>query len=168
MSLAGWVFVPLNVRQRTDTLAFRSYCGIMHHTVILAVGCDPVLSDTRSQLLRNAGYIVVSTISLRKAIACFLEGDFDLVLLCHSIPVQGRERMAQLMREHASRTPIVTVATSVGQCDPFADATIESDPENLIAGLREVLNEKEETAGYDKVLPENVPPARLPWRRSGT
>ena len=140
----------------------------MHHTVILAVGHDPVLLDTRSQVLRKTGYIVVSTLSLPKAVAYFLEGDFDLVLLCHSIPVQGRERLVQVMRERASSTPFVTVATSLGQCDPFADATIENDPENLIAALREVLKGKDEAAKDDKVLPESAPTPKLPYRRSGS
>ena len=139
----------------------------MHHTVILAVGCDPVLLETRCQVLRKTGYIVISTLSLRKAVACFLEGDFDLVLLCHSIHVQGRERVVQLMREHASSTPIVTVGSSLGQCDPFADATIENDPENLVAGIREVLKEKDGAQKDDKVPTATVPPARLPYRRSG-
>jgi hypothetical protein len=69
-----------------------------------------------------------------------VRGDFDLVLLCHSIPSDARERLVSVIREHTSRTPIISVASFGGQFDCFADATIENDPNLLIASLREVLS----------------------------
>lgn len=77
----------------------------MPHTLVLAVGRDSVLLETRSQVLQAAGYTVIPERSLKKAVARFREGDFDLVLLCHSIPAQDRERLTLLLREHTSRTP---------------------------------------------------------------
>jgi CheY-like chemotaxis protein len=62
----------------------------MSSSNILAVGQDPVLLKTRSQVLRAEGFTVVPVLSLIKAIGYLLEGDFDLILLCHSIPVQIR------------------------------------------------------------------------------
>jgi hypothetical protein len=60
-------------------------------------------------------------------------GDFDLVLLCHSIPAGDKERVAGLIREDKSRIPIVSVASFDGQYDPFAEATIKNDPQAMIA-----------------------------------
>ena len=140
----------------------------MPHTHVLAVGHDPMLLETRSQVLREAGYTVVSTISLSKSIVYFLDGDFDLILLCHSIRVAGRERLARLMRGHAPRTPIVTVVSYLGEKDPFADASIENDPEHLVAALREFLHGREGAANDDKAVPDSAPAAELPDRRSGT
>jgi len=107
--------------------------------VVLMVGRDQVLAETRSQVLRTAGYIVVTTFSSRQAIDEFVRGDFDLVVLCHSIPGDARERLVKALREHTSRTPIVSVASFDGHFDGFADATIENDPNLLIHCLREVL-----------------------------
>ena len=114
----------------------------MPHTLVLAVGHDPVLLETRSQVLQAAGYTVVSELSLKKAVARYLEGDFDLVLLCHSIPAKNRELLTKLLREHTSCTPIVSVSSSLSALDSFADATIGNDPKELLVGLRELLVER--------------------------
>jgi CheY-like chemotaxis protein len=111
----------------------------MPHTLVLAVGHDPVLLETRGQVLQAAGYTVVLELSLKKVVDRFREGDFDLVLLCHSIPAKDRELLTQLLRQHTSRTPIVSVSTNVCDLDSFADAMVGNDPGELLAGLRELL-----------------------------
>ena len=101
-------------------------------------------------MLQAAGYTVIPELSLKKAVAKFREGDFDLVLLCHSIPAQDRERLTRLLREHTSRTPIVSVSCSLSGLDSFADATIGTDPKELLVGLRELLAEKRPTLVDDR------------------
>jgi DNA-binding response OmpR family regulator len=116
----------------------------MRGVVVLAIGYDPVLLETRSQVLRSAGYTVVSARSLKQAIPQFLEGDFDLVVLCHSIPEEDRQRFMNLIRRHTSRTPVVFISSGFGQLDRSADVTLENDPDDLVAGLREVLSRNRE------------------------
>lgn len=140
----------------------------MSSSVILAVGQDPVLLKTRSQILRTQGFAVVAVFSLSKAIDRLTEGDFDLILLCHSIPVQIRERLVQRIREHTSGTPIVTVAAYSAQVDPFADATVENDPEHLVADLRHLLQGWKSSSKNGKILPESAVAPNLPRPRSGT
>jgi DNA-binding response OmpR family regulator len=111
------------------------------------VGRDRVLVETRSQVLRTAGYTVVPAFTPRQAVDEFVRGDFDLILLCHSIPGDARERLASVIREHTSRTPIISVASFDGQFDDFADATIENDPNSLIDSLREVLHRGKDNSG---------------------
>jgi CheY-like chemotaxis protein len=117
------------------------------HTVVLMVGRDRVLVETRSQVLRTAGYIVVPAYTPRQAIDEFVRGDFDLVLLCHSMPEDARERLVSVIREHTSRTPIVSVASFDGQFDGFADATIENDPNLLIDSLRKIVSRNSDSSG---------------------
>jgi CheY-like chemotaxis protein len=119
----------------------------MPHAVVLMVGRDRVLLETRSQVLRTAGFTVVPAFSPRQAIDEFMRGDFDLVLLCHSIPGDARERLVSGIREHTSRTPIVSVASFDGHFDGFADATVENDPNLLINSLREVLHRGRNNSG---------------------
>ena len=88
-----------------------------------------------------AGFTVVPAFTLRQAMDEFVSGDFDLVLLCHSIPEDDRERLVEVLRKHTSRTPIISVASFDGQLDGFADGTIENDPRLLIAGLRNILHQ---------------------------
>jgi hypothetical protein len=82
---------------------------------------------------------VVPAFTPRQAVDEFARGDFDLVLLCHSISGDVRERLVSVIREHTSRTPIVSVASFDGHFDGFADATIENDPNLLLDSLSEVL-----------------------------
>jgi len=119
----------------------------MAHSVVLMVGHDRILAMTRSQVLRSSGYIVVTAFTPRQAIDEFVKGDFDIVLLCHSIAGDARERLVIALREHSSRTPIVSVASFDGHFDGFADATVENDPQSLINSLREVLQRGRKNSG---------------------
>jgi hypothetical protein len=112
----------------------------MLQTVLLAVGHDPLLLKTRGQVLQAAGYIVVLTHSLKEAKATFLHGDFDLVILCHSLSLDERERLTYLIREQTALTPIISISPNLGHHDLFTDVTLDNDPNELVAGLREVLN----------------------------
>jgi len=117
----------------------------MHRNLILAVGNDSHLLDTRQLLLEAAGYLVVTASSAREAVDRFLAGNFDLVLLCHSISDKDRDRLACLVRASGSLTPVVTVAGCIGQHDGFATATIGSEPLQLLTEIRNVLNKQQQT-----------------------
>ena len=108
--------------------------------LILAVSHDPALLESRSSILRSAGYAVVQVLSAKQAQELLESGSFDLVLLGHSLPAHDRDRLTRLIRSSGSLTPVVTVAPLT---DPlpyeFADALVEGSPEMLLNGIREVL-----------------------------
>src|SRR5580693_4664431 len=108
--------------------------------IVLAVGFDLSLMTTRDLVLQSAGYVVVEASSLEEAVDHFQSGDFDLVLLCHSVPAGDRERLASLIRASGSRIPIVSIATSLGECDAFANSTLEDGPNKFVAGIRDALS----------------------------
>jgi CheY-like chemotaxis protein len=114
--------------------------GRMPHTNVLMVGRDAALVEMRGRVLRAAGYSVMASARPEQAINQFLVGDFDLVILCHSIPTEERKSLCNRFRQHTSRTPIVSVASNAGDQDPFVDATIESEPTELIAELGDLLS----------------------------
>ena len=60
----------------------------MSPVFLLAVGQDPIVLSTRCSILRSAGYMVAEASSIAESLELFKDADFDLVLLCHSIPVQ--------------------------------------------------------------------------------
>lgn len=108
-------------------------------TVVLAVGLDAWQLTAQNSALRSAGYVVTSAVSCRDAIEHFRAGDFDLVLLGHSISMEDKERLTFLIRASGSRTPVVCIAESPGDCNRFADATLEGDASALIKGMRAAL-----------------------------
>lgn len=107
--------------------------------VILAVCLDPSFPAAQGAIWRSASFIFLAANSVKEAIVHFKAGDFDLVLLGHSIPVDARERLTFLIRSTGSQVPVVSVAGSPGHHDSFADATIEQDSSELLTGLGELL-----------------------------
>ena len=111
--------------------------------VLLAVGLDSSLLESQRSVWQTAGYHITSADSIREGIAQFHEGDFDLVLLSHSIPSESRERLAYLIRASGSRIPVICVSESSSGSDSLADATIRSGPENLLQGIEDLLSKQE-------------------------
>jgi CheY-like chemotaxis protein len=99
----------------------------------------------RGLVLESAGYLVESASTLKGAADRFQSGDFDLVLLCHSVPRKDRDRLTSLIRSSRSRTPIISIAGNLGECDAFATATLEDGPNNFLAGIKDVLVKAEKT-----------------------
>lgn len=108
--------------------------------LILNVGQDPELLRTRSLILRAQGYGVESC-SIEEAIHRFRACDFDLVLLCHSVPRRERERLILLIRDYDGSTPVLFVAAASADCpDRLANASSRSDPRELLQSIRDVLS----------------------------
>jgi CheY-like chemotaxis protein len=107
--------------------------------IVLAVGFESSFMAVRMLVLQSAGYVVVRASSLRETVDHLQSGDFDLVLLCHSVPATDRERLTSLIRASGLRISIVSIAGSLGECNAFANATLEDGPNKFLAGTREVL-----------------------------
>ncbi len=108
-------------------------------TVVLAVDFDSSLLATKSPVWESAGYVVTAAGSIAEAGARFQDGDFDLVLLGHSIPVESRKRFTSLIRATGSKIPVVYVSQSPSDRDLYADATIRDEPIGLLRGIREIM-----------------------------
>jgi DNA-binding response OmpR family regulator len=111
----------------------------MFFTVALAVGLDSSLVAGQSSAWQSAGYFVTPVKSIREAIVHLREGDFDLVLLGHSISPDSRERFTLLIRESGSRTPVISLTDSPKTHDSFADLTIGNESANLLKSIREFM-----------------------------
>jgi DNA-binding NtrC family response regulator len=111
----------------------------MHMTVVLAVGLDSWQLTSYGSDLRSAGYVVISASSIRDAIEQFKVGDFDLVLLGHSISAEHKERLSSLIRAAGSRTPVVCIPNSSGDCNSFLDGILQDHASTLLTGMEEIL-----------------------------
>jgi DNA-binding response OmpR family regulator len=114
-------------------------------TVLLAVGLDSSLLATQKLAWRSAGYFVTSAASLREAILHVNEGDFDLVLLGHSLPAESRERLTYMIRASGSHIPVVCVTNSSSDSDKSADAILPNEPDHLLHDIRELLAQRAES-----------------------
>jgi DNA-binding response OmpR family regulator len=104
----------------------------MPHHVLLSVGSDPDLMTTRSMVLRQAGYAVETAMTVRTAMPLFVSGDFDLVIICASIPEGQR---IQLISAIKSKRPLAMIM--IDDVVPILDrgkALLESVANNLAPG----------------------------------
>jgi DNA-binding response OmpR family regulator len=71
------------------------------HTVskaVLVYGSDEILVGTRTMLLENAGFRVLSATNYADAEAIIRSGGVALVVLCHSLNRDDREAILRLVR----------------------------------------------------------------------
>jgi DNA-binding NtrC family response regulator len=114
-------------------------------TLVLAVGMDSALLAGQRPIWQSAGYFVTHAGSIREAIVQLRDGDFDLVLLFHSIPAESRERLTFLIRSSGMRIPVVCVVDSSSDHDSFADATFRNEPDHLLRGIGELFANRSKT-----------------------
>jgi DNA-binding NtrC family response regulator len=126
---------------------------LMPFTLVLAVGLDSSLVAGQWSAWQSAGYFVTPLKSINEAIVHLREGDFDLVLLGHSIPADSRERFTFLIRASGSRTPVVSITDSSSECDCFADATSSNEPASLLKSIRELLAERARAPALGRDMP---------------
>jgi CheY-like chemotaxis protein len=111
----------------------------MEQVFVLHLGREPALLETRSQILKNAGYSVIPASSVEAGLRTLRLFGFDVVLICHSVFAADRERFIRSVRKHNPLTPLVLVSDApVGSLEG-CDVTIENDPQTLVRKLPLVL-----------------------------
>jgi DNA-binding response OmpR family regulator len=111
-------------------------------TLILNIGQDRALLDSRGLVLQSAGYTVESICSIEQAIDRFKAGVFHLVVLCHSLSEKERERLIRHIRVDGPATPVIFTAAIYAACpDHLADRSIGSAPDELLRSVHDVLQE---------------------------
>jgi len=114
----------------------------MPQYLLLSVGCDPLLMGTRTGLLVEAGYSVVPSFTSRDAFQMFISRDIDLVIICHTIPEEEKNKLIASMKERNKRTPIVSIHAD-GEADgELVDAYVHGldGPVALLSCIAELLD----------------------------
>lgn len=112
--------------------------------LILTVGMDPMILSSRCSVLRIAGHTVVPASSIAKAVDAFPKASSDLVLLCHSVPLEDRDRLTAALRAISSRVPIYTVgALSYETERGITDGLLSNSPQKLINQIKQAERKPE-------------------------
>ena len=127
----------------------------MSITVILAVGLDSWMLTSHVGAWRSAGFYFISAASTGEAMDQLREGDFDLVLVGDSIPLEGKKRLVSEVRSFGSRIPVAWVGSSLVDLDALADAADGNERDRMLQGVKEILASR---AGLTAVA---AMPARL-------
>lgn len=111
-------------------------------TLLLSVGRDATLLAIRNLMLSGAGYTAVGASTPEEFVDKFYAGDFDVVVLCYTVPEIERARIIQLVHAHSPSTPVVVMANGhLDQKKPVSGsgAIVLGDTRDLVRVLPEVL-----------------------------
>jgi CheY-like chemotaxis protein len=92
---------------------------------ILSISYDPTLLSTRQQLLEHRGYTVVSAEGLVQAVQKFHDGEYDLVVMGHSIPHSDKEELLKVIKRQC---PVPVIELTRGGEPPLEGVAASADP----------------------------------------
>ncbi|HZE25361.1 MAG TPA: hypothetical protein VE054_15300 [Blattabacteriaceae bacterium] len=81
-----------------------------HEYSILSFGYDPVLMRIRTLLLENAGYHTVEVFSWGDALNQLKARPFDVLLICHTVPVEEQTALVESIRPLLKTMPILCLS----------------------------------------------------------
>jgi len=102
--------------------------------VILSAGRDYDLLRLRNTVLMTRDYTVVAAMTTAEVISKFHEGDFDIVLLCHTIPLEDQKAISDAVHRTNPSTPVLAVTHS-GETSPYSDLAVENNPEAILRSV---------------------------------
>ena len=109
---------------------------------ILSVSYDQALLSTRHLILQRAGYEVTSACGFHEALESCRKGDFDLVVIGHSIPRKDKLTLVKVSRM-ASQAPVLSILRPTSAPLPEADYSVKSDdgPQALLLAVQQALQQ---------------------------
>jgi DNA-binding response OmpR family regulator len=102
---------------------------------ILSISYDNSLLRTREMLLRGQGYLVTSALGRTNAIEQCKKGNFDLLILGHSIPSEDKKELIDMFRQHCP-SPVLALRRHGENTPDGADA--HAFPDDIDVFLRAV------------------------------
>ena len=104
---------------------------------VLSVGYHLELIWLRDAVLRSAGFDVLTTLDLKEGLAQIERGQCGVLLMCYSLPLLSRKRLAETFRANCPQGRIVMIMNEKGEPE-FADASVYGveGPEALIETIR--------------------------------
>ena len=117
---------------------------------VFQTGEERLLLETRRRVLEKLGLAVVTAMSAEEALAQIPALQFDLVILCHSLPADRRRQIAAALRKLNPAAPILLVGREPGGLaideDAAIDAVVDPHPERLTQTLSRLLQLKQRSS----------------------
>jgi DNA-binding response OmpR family regulator len=95
----------------TDSFSQALPVPAMSTTRVLAFGYDRTLVGVRTSVLRHSGYHVEETFSVTEALKRAQSDSIDAILICHSVPDNGVEKLVTAVRKTRALMPILCMRT---------------------------------------------------------
>lgn len=126
---------------------------MLNATTILSAGRDELLLSTRTAVLQSQGYNVVQAVTFREIVEYLLAESIDLVVLCHSIPLEERGKVVCLVQNQARFTPVLTVSAFEGQSEPPGTVRVRNRPQDILDAVAKMTNRNSQSLGRSQTPP---------------
>ena len=116
--------------------------GMASYGRVLLFGKHRELALYRAEVLRHSGFRVVIPRTRQEAVDAVRHGDFDAAILSYTLSADTVEEIAELVRQHCPKCPLITIAqerTVDRRIDPDVIVLAEDGPPALLTALRRVL-----------------------------
>jgi DNA-binding response OmpR family regulator len=106
---------------------------------VISVGYHPELLWLREAVLRHAGFDVLTTLDFNQGMEHIERGNCGVLLLCYSLPLLSRRRLAETFPRNCPDGRIVTIMNERGKAK-FSDVVVYGldGPEALIEAIKSV------------------------------
>jgi DNA-binding NtrC family response regulator len=109
---------------------------------VLCASRQKDLLKSRCEALQQEQFHVASSLSLKETGKKFLQGDFDVVVFGHTIPVPEQAATAEVIRKVSPSTKIVAL-TDAEEWRSYADDTVlYSNTRALVATCADLMSTK--------------------------
>lgn len=105
----------------------------------LQFGKDTSLLESRSAILETTGLAVINAYSVRQCVSEILGGNFDLIILCHTVSPEERDEVASLVHKLHPATPVLLISTFFEK-NREIDVIVDCEPEHLVKNVKEILS----------------------------
>jgi DNA-binding response OmpR family regulator len=113
---------------------------------ILSISYDQALLHTRELMLSHEGFEVESAVGFTAAIEACKTGQFDLVIMGHSIPQADKTAIITQLRTTCD-TPILALRRPNESPLKTAEYNLDSwDPQSFLGYVKEIMNRKAQSA----------------------
>lgn len=110
---------------------------------VLVYGSDEVLLDTRTMVLRQAGFQVFSAISSGDAESIMKSGEIGLIVLCHSLSEEDCESALDFANRQRPPLNILVLSATGSTCSEQTKGSVLSPfdgPRKLVQRVRDLLD----------------------------
>ena len=109
---------------------------------ILSISYDGTLLKTRHDMLHQRGYVVTSAEGFTEAMEQCHAGEFDLVVIGHSIPHNDKEALFSAVQESCAAPVIALSRGSEPQLKGAADTVDPMDPKCFLKAVEKIASSK--------------------------
>ena len=111
----------------------------MYSVLILAIGRDSLLLKLREQVLIKLGYLVKTASDLPDFYLQFSQGDYDLVILCHTLSATEAKGIINFARNHRPSARLLGLSPVPAETFRLYDAISSPDPVALHSCIQDVM-----------------------------